>query len=134
MFAKLLGLLGYVPKPPQKPAARSGGSTGRSKKNIDIAGIIADKKSGLSNREIAKKNNVSEFLIRQRLKDAPPPPITSTPAPASAAESTSDPTAPAQICGICKTRMTYRQNARFGDQYFYCKKCGNQISTAARVD
>jgi len=63
MLKKLLRKLGLVK---YKPLRNAGG---RPRNEITIAEIMEDKKSGLSNRQIAKKWNISEGTVRSRLKN-----------------------------------------------------------------
>lgn len=63
MLKKLLRKLGLVKS---KPLRNPGG---RPKNEITAAEIMEDKKTGLSNRQIAKKWNISEGTVRSRLKN-----------------------------------------------------------------
>ena len=63
MLKKLLRKLGLIKAKPLKNPG------GRPKNEITIDEIREDKKSGLSNRQIAKKWNISEGTVRSRLKN-----------------------------------------------------------------
>ena len=63
MLKKLLRKLGLIKS---KPLRNTGG---RPRNELTTAEIIEDKKLGLSNRQIAKKWNISEGTVRSRLKN-----------------------------------------------------------------
>ena len=64
MLKKLLRKLGLIKS---LPLSNPGG---RPKHEITLTEIMEDKKSGLSNRQIAKKRNISEGTVRSRLKNS----------------------------------------------------------------
>ena len=63
MLKKLLRKLGLIKSKPLRNAG------GRPRNELTTAEIIEDKKLGLSNRQIAKKWNISEGTVRSRLKN-----------------------------------------------------------------
>lgn len=63
MLNKLLRKFGFIKAKPLKNPG------GRPKNEITTAEIMEDKKTGLSNRQIAKKWNISEGTVRSRLKN-----------------------------------------------------------------